>query len=120
MTLAIIAAFGVFVGALIGAVGIGGVLLVPFLTYVGDLDVHAAIAAAMCGYIFAGAAGAALYARAGSIRWAMVGWLVLGAMPAAFLGAVTVSAASTRALELAITGLLLFAGVNAFRAARVA
>ncbi len=116
--LLITAGFSVFVGALIGAVGIGGVLLVPFLSHVAKLDVHISITAAMFGYVFAGATGAALYARAGSIRWAMVGWLVLGAMPAAFLGAATVSAASTQVLEVAITGLLLFAGVNALRATR--
>ncbi len=118
MTFGIIAGFAVFVGALIGSVGIGGVLLVPFMTYISGLGVHTSITVAMLGYVFAGAVGATLYARAGSIRWAMAGWLVLGAMPAAFLGAAMVSAASTRALELAITGLLLFAGVNALRAAQ--
>jgi len=108
-------AFSVFVGALIGAAGIGGVLLVPFMAYAIGLDVHLAISGAMFGYIFAGAVGAFLYARHGSIHWHMAGWLILGAMPAAFLGALTASAASARLLEAAIAALLLFAGINALR-----
>jgi len=117
--LLLLAAFSVFVGALIGAVGVGGVLLVPFLTYVAGLGVHIAIAAAMFAYIFAGATGAILYARRGSIRWSMAGWLILGATPAAFLGAMTLFATPGRLLELGIAGLLLFAGFDALRPARV-
>ncbi len=107
--------FSVFVGALIGAAGIGGVLLVPFMVYGLGLDIHTAITGAMFGYIFAGLVGALLYARHGSIRWNLAAWLILGAMPASFLGAVTASATSSRILEIAIAMLLVFAGVNALR-----
>jgi uncharacterized membrane protein YfcA len=113
--LVLLAGFSVFVGALIGAAGIGGVLLVPFMAYGMGLAIHTAITGAMFGYIFAGLVGAVLYARHGSIHWNMAGWLILGAMPAAYLGAVTASAASSRILEIAIALLLLFAGVNALR-----
>lgn len=113
----VLAAFSVFVGVLIGAAGIGGVLLVPFMTYVLGLQVHAAISGAMFGYIFAGGVGALLYARHGSIRWPVAGWLILGAMPAAFAGSLAVSASSARILEGAIAALLLFAGFNALRPA---
>ncbi len=78
--LIVLAAFSVFVGALIGAAGIGGVLLVPFMAYGVGLDVHNAISGAMFGYIFAGAVGAFLYARHGSIRWRVAAWIILGAM----------------------------------------
>ncbi len=115
--LIVLVAFSVFVGALIGAAGIGGVLLVPFMAYALGLDVHTAIAGAMFGYIFAGGTGALLYAGHGSIKWRVAGWLILGAMPAAFAGALTASATSTRLLELAIAALLLFAGFNALRPA---
>ncbi len=108
-------AFSVFVGALIGAAGIGGVLLVSFMAYGLGFDVHGAVAGAMFGYIFAGAVGAVLYARHGSIKWRLAGWIILGAMPAAFLGAVTASAASARVLEAVIALLLLFAGYYALR-----
>ena len=38
------------VGILIGAIGVGGVLLVPTLTYLLGLGIHVAIATAMCTY----------------------------------------------------------------------
>ena len=106
---------GVFVGILIGCVGIGGVLLVPGLTYLFGLPVHTAIAAAMFSYIFSGAAGAAIYARHGSIRWALAGWILLAAAPAAFAGSAIVSVTPGRWLELLIAMLIIFAGVNAIR-----
>ena len=113
-----LAAFSVFVGALIGAAGIGGVLLVPFMAYALSFEIHTAIAGAMFGYIFAGGVGALLYARHGSIEWDVARWLILGAMPAAFLGSFTASAVSGLTLEAAIAALLLFAGLNALRSSK--
>jgi len=43
-----------FVGLLIGAVGIGGVLLVPALAFVADIGVHEAIPACMLSYLATG------------------------------------------------------------------
>ncbi|MEE8444175.1 MAG: sulfite exporter TauE/SafE family protein [Alphaproteobacteria bacterium] len=111
--LVLMAVLGVFVGLLIGGVGIGGVLLVPGLAYLFGLPVHTAIAAAMFGYIFSGAAGAAIYARHGSIRWPVAGWILAGAAPAAFVGSAVVSVTPGRWLELLIALLVIFAGVNA-------
>lgn len=108
-------AFGLVVGVLIGCVGIGGVLLVPVLTYVGGIDIQVAIAAAMFSYLFTGAIGAAMYARRRSIRWPMAAWLSAGAMPAAFLGAWASNVLPGGALELAIAVLIIFAGINALR-----
>ena len=48
----------VVVGVLIGAIGIGGVLLVPMLTYVLGISIHVAIATAMFSYLFTGIVGA--------------------------------------------------------------
>src|SRR5581483_4855211 len=45
-------AFGV--GALIGAVGVGGILLVAALAMVGHLDIHEAAATALFSFIFTG------------------------------------------------------------------
>ena len=47
LTIGILCAVSIFVGLLIGCVGIGGVLLVPFLTYALGLSIHVSIAAAM-------------------------------------------------------------------------
>ena len=46
-SLTLLACLSVFVGVLIGGVGIGGILLVPMLTYLLSFDVHVAVAAAM-------------------------------------------------------------------------
>lgn len=103
----------VIVGVLIGSIGIGGVLLVPILAYLGDVPVHVAIASCNFSYLFSGLVGAAIYARKGSISWRMGLWLGLGAMPAAYLGAVILSLLSTRILEAIIAFLIVFAGINA-------
>jgi hypothetical protein len=113
--LVLMAGLGIFVGLLIGSVGIGGVLLVPSLAYLFGLPVHTAIAAAMFAYIFSGAVGAAIYARHGSIRWPVAGWILTGAAPAAFAGSAIVSVTPGRWLELLIAMLVIFAGVDAVR-----
>lgn len=115
LTLALLGGLSVFVGVLIGGIGIGGVLLVPILTYLFTLDVHVAIAAAMFSYLFSGLVGAVIYARRRSINWKMALWLFAGATPAAFVGALVAAATPTRGLEFVIAVLVVFAGVNALR-----
>ncbi len=111
--LALLAGFSIGVGGLIGVVGVGGVLLVPLLTYGFGIEVHVAIAAAMFSYVFSGPIAATVYARQGSIKWNMAFWLVLGAAPMSFLGAMAISVIPPSGLELIIGGLVGFAGVNA-------
>lgn len=111
LSLLTLAGVGLTVGVLIGCVGVGGVLLVPSLTYIGGMEVHVAIASCMFSYVFSGAVGAVEFARRGSIRWSMAGWLCVGAMPGAFAGAATVSIVSARPLELLIATLIVFSGV---------
>lgn len=101
------------VGVFIGAIGIGGVLLVPTLTYLGGFGVHIAVASCNLSYLFTGLVGGVLYARKGSIRWPMAGSLVAGAMPGAYLGAATLSLLPGTAIELIIGALIIFAGVHA-------
>lgn len=101
------------VGVFIGAIGIGGVLLVPSLTYLGGLGVHIAVASCNLSYLFTGLIGGMLYARKGSIRWSMAGWLFAGAMPGAYLGAATLSLLPGTVIELIIGALIIFAGVHA-------
>ncbi len=50
----------IIVGVLIGAIGIGGVLLVPMLTYALGFGIHVAIATAMFSYLFSGAVSCGL------------------------------------------------------------
>lgn len=100
-------------GTLIGCVGIGGVLLVPALAYIGGVQVHLAIASVMLSYFFTGLLGTFLYARKGSITWTMSTVLCAGAMPGAFAGSVVVHSVPGPVLELLIGCLVTLSGANA-------
>lgn len=108
-----IAVAGVALGIAIGAVGIGGVLLVPFLTLTLGIDVKRAIAAALLSYVPSCAVAVTLYARRGSIPWREAGLLCLAALPTAYLGARATQAAPAGLLEAAIGVLLLSGGAYA-------
>lgn len=102
-------------GMLIGCVGIGGVLLVPALAYIGGVNVHLAIASVMLSYFFTGLLGTYLYARKGSITWTMSAALCAGAMPGAFIGSALVHSVPGPGLELLIGTLVILSGVYALR-----
>jgi len=114
-TLILTTLIAAIVGILIGAIGIGGVLLVPTLTYLLGLGIHVAIATAMFTYLFSGAVGALEYARQNSIHWSMALWLCLGGMPGAYLGAATTWVTPGVILEGVIGFLVLLSGVQALR-----
>jgi uncharacterized membrane protein YfcA len=113
-----IAAAGFIIGIAVGAVGIGGVLLVPILTLALGIDVKHAIAAALLSYLPSGIVAVTLYARRGSVAWREAWLLCLAALPAAYLGARTARVAPTSLLEFAIGILLLAGGLYALRPAR--
>ena len=52
-------------GLLIGAIGIGGVLLVPGLTFIVGIEVHRAIPACMLSFLATGIIGLIVYPRHG-------------------------------------------------------
>ena len=110
---AAIAATGILIGIAIGAVGIGGVLLVPFLTLTLGIDVKHAIAAALLSYVPSCLVAVALYAWRGSIPWREAGLLCVAAVPTAWLGARAAQHAPAGLLEAAIGGLLLTGGIYA-------
>jgi uncharacterized membrane protein YfcA len=108
----IIIVLGLLAGILIGAAGIGGVILVPALVHIANIPVRAAIAAATMSFIVTGLVGTYLYAKAKSIKWEMSGLLALGAMPAALAGAMAASLASGALLEIVIGFLAAFSGLH--------
>ncbi len=118
LSLATLGALGLIVGVFIGCIGIGGVMLVPALSYLGGIPIPTAIAAAMMGYLLTGAVGAVIYARRKSIRWSMALWLCAGAMPAALVGAWTSNNVPPVFLELCIGLLTASAGVHAIMGMR--
>ena len=113
--LASAAACGVLLGIAVGATGIGGVLLVPFLTLALGIPVKNAIAAALMAYLPAGTVAVVLYARRGSIPWREARWICLAAVPAAYLGALGAGMAPAALLEALIGMLLLAGGLHALR-----
>ncbi|MDE1926882.1 MAG: sulfite exporter TauE/SafE family protein, partial [Burkholderiales bacterium] len=57
------------VGLFIGAVGVGGILLIPALGYLTGLPVQVAMATSLFTFIFTGIVGTVLFQRRGSIDW---------------------------------------------------
>ena len=108
------------VGLLIGAVGIGGVLLVPSMALLVEIEVHRAIPACMLAYLATGVVGGLVYARHGSIRWKRAGWLCAGAVPAAFAGSLALPYLPADAILAIIALLMIVSGADALRKAYAA
>ena len=105
-------------GFLIGAIGIGGVLLVPALTYIVGVDVHQAIPACMLSFLATGIIGAVVFARHGSIQWSAVIWLCFGAIPCAYLGALALPSIPASLVMGLIALLMMAAGADAWNKSR--
>lgn len=106
------------VGALIGAVGIGGILLIPALTAFAGLDIHTAMATALFTFIFTGITGSVLFQRQGSINWTLTAPVCAGALPLAFAGAWANANSSDLLLGSLLAGLIIFAGCYTLAARR--
>lgn len=104
-------AVSVAVGISIGAVGIGGILLIPALSAFGGLGVHQAMATALFTFFFTGLAGAFMFQRRGSIDWRLTVPVSIGALCCGFLGAWANSRLGGVALTLILAAVIAFAGV---------
>lgn len=105
---------GLLAGILIGTIGIGGVILVPLLSFVLGFDLHVAMAASSLSFLFPGIVGTLTYAKKRSIVWEKVLWLSVGIIPAALLGARVNTNLNTDVLVLIVAGLIAFSGINVF------
>ena len=99
-------------GALIGAIGVGGVLLPPALVYLGGLDVHTAAGTSSWCFLFTGVVGTLAYARTRHLPWPLVGRLTLGIAPAALLGALVNGVVSATVVWVVLGAITLGAGVH--------
>lgn len=99
------------VGILIGAVGVGGILLIPALTLLTGLSIQASMATALFTFIFTGIVGTCLFQRRGSIDWAITLPLCAGGALFGFVGAWANALLDARLLALILAGLIMFAGV---------
>lgn len=101
-------------GLLIGATGIGGVLVVPALTALEGVALPNAVAASAAAFGFPAAAALVfLVLRRAPVRGVVC--LVAGALPGAALGAWLVHDLDTGVLFALVTALLIFAGLYAWR-----
>lgn len=102
------------VGLFIGAVGVGGVLLIPFLAIFGGLGIHAAAATALFTFLFTGLFGTWLFARRGSINSRLTIPVCVGAIVFGYLGSAAAAHIAPRALTIAIAVIIVCAGVYVF------
>ncbi len=107
------------IGALIGSVGIGGLLLTPTLVAFGGLGIREAIATAMASFIATGLVAFAMFRRSNATIERQT-LLLVAAMPGALAGAVALwwvpewIAVLLLSLFMAVTGLrLLFTALRA-------
>ncbi len=110
-TFLLLSFFSLGVGMLIGAVGIGGVLLIPALIYFTGLGVHEAMATALASFIATGVTGTLAFQRKGTIDWNITVPVCAGAVVCGFLGAMVNSFVDARVLSMVLAVLIGFAGV---------
>ena len=102
------------VGLLIGAVGVGGILLIPALVALAGLTPHQASATALFTFVFTGILGTILFQRRGSIDWRQAAAVCVGAIVFSYLGAMANKAVGEIALMRVIAVLIIFAGLYVF------
>ncbi|MBN9425756.1 MAG: sulfite exporter TauE/SafE family protein, partial [Burkholderiales bacterium] len=99
------------VGILIGACGVGGVLLISYLALFTHLSIHQAAATSLFSFLFTGLLGAWLFHRKGSIDWRIALPLCAGALPTSYLGALVAARASTAVLAMIVGLVIVAAGI---------
>ncbi|MBA2721680.1 MAG: sulfite exporter TauE/SafE family protein [Methylibium sp.] len=101
----------VIVGLLIGAVGVGGVLLIPALELLTSMSIQTAMATALFTFIFTGIVATVLFQRRGSIDWSITLPLCVGGALFGFAGAWANSLLDASVLTLILAVLIVFAGI---------
>ena len=99
------------VGILIGAVGVGGILLIPALNLLTPLSIQASMATALFTFIFTGIVGTVLFQRRGSIDWSITIPLSAGGALFGFVGAWANALLDGRLLALILAVLIVLAGI---------
>jgi uncharacterized protein len=106
------------VGLLVGMTGAGGgALMTPMLILLFGVTPSKAISSDLVAAVLMRPLGAGVHMRARTVNYGLVGWLVLGSVPAAFLGAYIGNSTSVQSsVEIALgAALLTGAGAMALR-----
>lgn len=106
-----LSAIAIVVGLLIGAVGVGGVLLIPALDLLTPLSIQSAMATALFTFVFTGILATVLFQRRGSIDWPLTMPVATGGLLFGFAGAWANSRLDARVLTAVLAALIVFAGV---------
>ena len=112
---AVLALVSLLAGTLIGTIGIGGILLIPALAYFAQFTTRVAMATALFSFIFTGVTGTYLYQSRRSIDWRITVPVCSGAFCFSYLGALVNSMVNTTVLNLALAGVITFAGAFTLR-----
>lgn len=109
--LAAVAAVASVVGLFIGAVGVGGVLLIPALHALTPLSLQASMGTALFTFVFTGLVGTAMFQRRGSIDWRITIPLCAGGLVFGAVGAWANSFLDAKPLALVLAGLCVLVGI---------
>ena len=105
-------------GVLVGVTGVGGILVIPGLIFLGGLDIHAATATALFTFMFLGSLGAWLFWLKGSIVWRTALPVCISAIPFSFAGSLVNSLVGSADLNAFVALTIAFAGIYMFVPAR--
>jgi uncharacterized membrane protein YfcA len=95
-----IALAGLIVGLVIGLTGMGGgALMTPVLVIFFHITPSAAISSDVVASFFMKPVGAGVHARKRTVNWALVRWLAIGSVPAAFTGAYVIDTIAGNGFE---------------------
>src|SRR5213082_3058476 len=84
----LLVAAGLAGGFAVGLTGMGGgALMTPALVLLFKVEPKVAVASDLVNSLIMKPIGAGVHVRRGTINWELVGWMVAGSVPAAFLGA---------------------------------
>jgi uncharacterized membrane protein YfcA len=118
MTTALLAAIAVVVGFFIGAVGPGGILLIPAFVILGGLDIHQATATTLFVFLFTGVLGTWMLYRRGHVYWRIAVPVCIGSVAFSYLGALVNAMVESRLLTIVIAAVIIFSGAYLLLPAR--
>ena len=110
--MATIIGVGLVAGLLIGSIGIGGVIVVPALTYIADVDIHHAVAAALMGFCVSGLIGTIRFRQFGIIDWSSGSTLAAAAVPGTLVGTLVSVSVSAIVLKVLVAIAVIVGGLQ--------
>ncbi|MDR2054874.1 MAG: sulfite exporter TauE/SafE family protein [Desulfovibrio sp.] len=107
----LLALYSIAVGFLIGAAGVGGVLLIPALMFFGDLETHQAMATALGSFFFVGVCSTWLFQRHGSFQWGITLPFLAGSLISGYAGAYAGAQVSARPLNMLLAAIIMLSSL---------